>query len=104
MALAGAGSGAGTVSGGATIAVNTITNIVRATIEDATVDASRGGVDVEAMSTSTIGSIAALGSGAGTVSLVGAFSSNRVENVMLAEIGGGAGRDRCGASKRYSHR
>lgn len=93
--LAGAVSGAGTASAGASVAKNDIgdgTKGVAAYLDGAGsgATATAGGVALSATSSSTIESIAAAGAGAGTFALGGSVSLNNIDTVTEARIGNGA--------------
>lgn len=93
--LAGAVSGAGTASAGASVAKNDIGDGAKgvAAYLDGTgsgATATAGGVSLSANSNSTIESIAAAGAGAGTFALGGSITLNDIDTVAEARIGNGA--------------
>jgi len=89
-ALAGAASGAGTVSVGAAVATNTLGDTTSAAVDGSTVRATSHDVQVTATSTPVINSITATGSGAGTVAGNGAVSLNTLDDTVDAHAAGGA--------------
>jgi filamentous hemagglutinin family protein len=88
--LAGTVTGAGTVSVGAALATNTIGNTVSAVIDASTVDSTGSTVSLTASENSTIESLSAGVSGAGTAAITGAVSLNQIGNVTEAHVGNGS--------------
>jgi hypothetical protein len=89
-ALAGSVAGAGVVAVGASVATNDITTVVRGRIENATVSGSGNTIDVRAATSSSISSITAGGTGAGTFAAGGSVSLNDIQNSLDAHINGAA--------------
>jgi hypothetical protein len=85
----GAAAGAGTVAGGAAVAVNRVIDDVAAEISGGAVSA-RGAVDVAADDKGAIESIPAVGTGAGTVALDASVSINAIGGAVSAAIAGKA--------------
>jgi hypothetical protein len=96
IAIAGGGGGGGTASAGASMAVNTITDTTRATVDSSAV--TSGGLDVEATSggsilTAAVGASGALGiAGGGGVALTGAAAGtgNTITNTLEASVKDGS--------------
>ena len=90
VSIAGAGSGAGTVSGAGALTLNAIANTVDAHITGAGAVVTGSVVNVTATDASTIHTFAGAGTGAGTGAIVGSGADNDITNVVEATIGGGA--------------
>ena len=90
--ITGAANGAGTVAIGAAISTNNIDSTINSRIEGAgtTVTATSGYVNVEAIATLNIKSLAAGLSGSGTVAITGSVTLNDMGAKTNAFIGTGA--------------
>lgn len=101
--LAGAVSGAGTASAGASVAYNNIGknggNHITSYISGSTVRSINSSVELTAKETSTIKSIAAGGAGSGTFSLGGAVTVNDIDSVVESKISGNSDVDAATTSK-----
>ncbi|MDK9703142.1 MAG: DUF4347 domain-containing protein [Sulfuritalea sp.] len=98
LAVAGGGGGAGSGSLGASVAINSIANQVKAYVDNATVTSS-GAVELSANETATINAlaiggalaVAGAGGGAGAAAGAGADSRNIITNTVLAYVASSSG-------------
>ncbi|MCA9185641.1 MAG: VCBS repeat-containing protein, partial [Planctomycetales bacterium] len=86
FAIAGGGSGAGGVAGGAALSDNDIKNTIRAVIDNADVASTAGSVIVSASSDAAMDVITASGAGAGVFAAAGSLAFNSIANVIEASI------------------